>query len=123
MDTQFLSWQSQHFTPVKGKIKDSRKQLNRYLKSKENEKLLWDGKLKDLESGIYSGWGGDRQSAPICWEKFLTLTETQLYFRQRQADSHPNMETSCTIYSPFVFIVIGSQIKTPNLELDGGHST
>lgn len=61
MDTQFLSWQSQHFTPVKGKIKDSRKQLNRYLKSKENEKFLWDGTFKDLESGIYSGWGGDRQ--------------------------------------------------------------
>lgn len=118
MDTQFLSWQSQHFTQVKGKIKDLRKQLNRYLKSKENEKFLWDGKFKDLESGIYSGWSGDRQSTRICREKSLTLTETQLYLRkQRQANSHPNMETSHTIYSPLVFLVIGSQIKTPNLEL------
>lgn len=47
---------------MKGKIKDLRKQLNRYLKSKENEKFLWDGKFKDLKSGIYSGWGGDRQT-------------------------------------------------------------
>lgn len=64
------------------------------------------------------------KSAQICWEKFLTFTETQLYFRKQcQVNSHPNMETSHTIYSPFVFMVVGSQIKTPNLELDGGDCT